>query len=443
MGIQLDDAVPSERTLRDFERFLLRPHPESGVPRYLLFHEHVVRLCLDSGLVGPNAVWAGDSTPMWCYGATLDTTRLLGDGLRMLARRWAKATRQTLADVAATWELPWLTAKSTKGGLNVDWRSPDERAAAIDQLASAVVTVTDRIQSEFCQARRGLRKPVLRLVRQLLRVVSDDLVTDEQGRLVVAKHVAKDRIVSLTDPEARSGRKSKSQTFQGFKLHLVGDVVSGLIAAVTVTAGNVHDSRPAHRLIRRAKSLSADIQQVLADTAYGAVGLRQRVQRTLGVRLVAPPPKGRVSKDKTRVAKSDFLIDFETNTAMCPNAVLTDELKTSHAKGELRRYFYWPKESCGRCPLRERCLGKGGARKRIALHPQEQELRQYRDDWSKPEVQRSYRDRSQCERLINQAVRHGGRKARAWGLAAANQQAHAITAVCNLALLARHLADAA
>ena len=67
-------------------------HPEAGVPRHLLFHEHVVRLCSDAKVVvGHDAVWAGDSTPMWCYGAVLDTVRLLGDGLRMLARRWASA----------------------------------------------------------------------------------------------------------------------------------------------------------------------------------------------------------------------------------------------------------------------------------------------------------------------------------------------------------------
>jgi hypothetical protein len=77
--------------------------------------------------------------------------------------------------------------------------------------------------------RPGLRKALLRRGRHLLRVVSDDLETDAQGQLVIAERVAADRLVSITDPEARHGRKSKSQTFHGFKVRLLGDVVSGLI----------------------------------------------------------------------------------------------------------------------------------------------------------------------------------------------------------------------
>ena len=135
----------------------------------------------------------------------------------MLARRWARATRRSLAAVAAQWELPWLTAKSTKGGLDADWRSADGRADAMDRLANDVINVAGLIKRDLGQARGGLQKSILRLARRLVRVVSCDLNTDEQGRLTVAQYVAEGRLVSLTDPEARSGRKSKSQTFKGFQ----------------------------------------------------------------------------------------------------------------------------------------------------------------------------------------------------------------------------------
>ncbi len=94
------------------------------------------------------------------------------------------------------------------------------------------------------------RKRLLRKGRYLLRVVAQDLEPDDAGRLVVARKVAANRLVSLTDPQARHGRKSKSQTFEGFKVHVLGDVVSGLLLSLSVTSGNVHDGQPAHRLIR-------------------------------------------------------------------------------------------------------------------------------------------------------------------------------------------------
>jgi len=46
-----------------------------------------------------------------------------------------------------------------------------------------------------------------------------------------ARKVARARLISLTDPQARHGRKSKSSVFNGFKLHVLGDSVGGLIAA--------------------------------------------------------------------------------------------------------------------------------------------------------------------------------------------------------------------
>jgi hypothetical protein len=84
MGLAMDETSPSETTVRRFETFLAKRDPRFGVPRYLLAHEHVVRACLLDEQLVAEAVWATDSTPMWCYGAVRDTVRLLGDGIRML-----------------------------------------------------------------------------------------------------------------------------------------------------------------------------------------------------------------------------------------------------------------------------------------------------------------------------------------------------------------------
>jgi hypothetical protein len=139
MGLALGTGSPSERTLRDFERFLLRRHGSTQVPRYLLLHEHIVRSGIEHGVVdAAKAAWAMDSTPMWCYGAARDTVRLLGDGLRMLAQAWARATRRPLAAVADEWQLPWLLAKSTKGAFTVDWREAAATATVVTGLAGNV-----------------------------------------------------------------------------------------------------------------------------------------------------------------------------------------------------------------------------------------------------------------------------------------------------------------
>jgi hypothetical protein len=257
---------------------------------------------------------------------------------------------------------------------------------------------------------------------------------------VIAQKVAADRIVSLTDTQARHGRKSRSQTFNGFKVHVLGDVVSGLIAAVSVTPGNVHDSDPSHRLLARAKKLVATLDRVLADTAYGGARDHHLATGVLGITLITPPPA--VSTDSGTLRKQAFAIDFEAATATCPNGVTTSHvtLVRDRSHGVSSPTYHWPAATCGACPMRDACIGKSTRGRKVELHPYERELRAVRTEWNKPEVRADYRRRSECERLVNQLTRHGARDARAFGLQKANQQAHLVAMRCNLQLLARALA---
>jgi len=386
-------------------------------------------------------MWSMDSTPMWCHGAVLDTMRLLGDGLRTLCLDFARLTATPVELLAEQGDLGLLTAKSTKGFFAIDWRDGRQRADLMDRLARLVLDVVRIIRRHVETLPAGKRKRVLRRARHLTKVIRDDLEVDDEGRLVVVRRVARDRLVSLTDPQARHGRKSRQSTFHGYKVHVLGDVVSGVIASLSVTQGNAHDGSQAHRLIRRARAMCQDIEQVLADTAYGGARLRHLVRGTEGVELVAPPPPRPLAKGK--LGRRDIAIDFETWTATCAAGVPTTTCTWNRSREHhaLVRRFCWPKTTCDACSLSEPCRGKSPRGKYIKLHPYEQELRAARRRWDEPDVRQAYRVRTQCERLVNQITRHGGRKARAFGLAAANLQAHVVAMRCNLDLLARALAN--
>jgi hypothetical protein len=441
LGLEFGDPTPSEKTVRDFERFMRQRHPETDTPRYLMLHEHIVRTCLDLGVVGKDAIWATDSTPMRCFGAVQDTVRLLGDGLRSLGKSWARATRTSLESVARQWDLDLLLSKSTKGAFSLDWRDPDQRGGVFDQLARQVIEVVQVVRRELPSIRPAKRKGVLRRCRSLLKVIRDDLEGDEDGRLVVARRVARDRLVSILDPQARHGRKSRSRTFNGFKMHVLGDVVSGLVASVAVTPGNGHDGSPAPRLIRRAKALCEDIEQVLADTAYGGARLRHVSRHVSDVQILTPPPP--VTLPEGKLGRLDMDIDFEALTMTCHGGVTTSTWTWAPSVdyGVHVRRFRWPTETCAGCRLRDACCGKKREGHWVKLHPYERELRAAREDWRQAEVRTLYRKRSECERLVNEPIRHGGRQARGFGLGAANLQAHVIVVRCNLGLLARKLAE--
>lgn len=441
MGLPADVPVPSERTVRDFERFLGARHPQIGVHRYVLLHEHIVRLCLGHNVLDRPALWGIDSTPMWCFGACIDTVRLMGTGLRHLARAWAKATGETFATVARRWSAPFLLTPSTKGGFDIDWKDTRQREEVINTLAHATLRIVTALRRQIADVRQRFRKQVLLLCRRLLSVVGNDLEPDEDGRLAIARKVTEGRLVSFTDPLARNGVKSKSKRFKGFKLHLVGDLVSGLIVSVAVTPGNQHDQTPALRLIGRARTLVNEIDEILGDSAYGFTELRARTLRQHAVVLVSPPSDSGRTPRNVEFTKSDFALDFDVGTATCPAGVVSTERVMRQRNQRMAPTFVWPRDACDGCPLREGCLPSGARRRVLRLHPDERLLRQTREAWSQPAMRQKYRRRGEFERLVSRMVQLGGRRAIAWGIAFARLQAHCLAAVNNLGLLAARLAQ--
>lgn len=459
MGLPVSGKTPTEKTVREVEAWLLEEHEGSGVTRLEAWWEHVVHVALWSARArgGPPPKWFIDSTPMWCFGAVLDTIRLLGDGLRRLGRAWAQATECSLKAVATAWELPLLTAPSTKGWLKLDWSNAEARSSAVSDLVDAVLRVSGSVKAGLRELAEPDRRRIADLCDLLLRVVEQDLEKDEHGRWRVAQKVAPGRMVSLTDPEAGHGHKSRSEGFWGYKINVFGDVASGVVAALSVTRGNGHDAAPGHALVVEAQRMRLEIRQVLADTAYG--GIENRLAMVaLGVDLVAPPPGG-AREGGERFSKNDFAIDFEAQTATCPAGVTTDDAEKTRAKVPTLA-FRWPLAACAGCPLQKKCFRRpiapanagpersrrtGRPRKsgrRLVLDEFERERREARDQWQDPARRELYRDRSMGERLNVLLVQHGARQARSSGRRRAELQAHLIGMVVNLGVVARNVAEA-
>ena len=440
MGLNLDVKPPDEKTVREFEAFLRERHPEAGVARFVLFHEHIVRLCQRDDLLEDEPIWVTDSTPMWCYGAVVDTVRLIGRAVTSVVRRYAEGRRKRAEQVADQWGVDWMFAPSIKGAFEIDWADADERSEVISHMAGKAVEAVEEVRRNLESVRRGKRKRLLKLCRRLMTIIEQNLEVDSDGHWQVARGVATDRIISLHDPEARHGRKSSSKTFNGFKLHLLGDAVSGLILSVAVTPGNVHDGQPAPRLIKRAKRLCTSMHRLLGDTAYGGAQLREESEQLEGVKILAPPPNG---TQHDGLGKADFEVDIEQGRATCPRGVVSEEMAyVSYGDGSRRApRFLWPRETCQQCPLAEQCKApKTQRNSRMVFHPNESKLRQVRAEWNRPETRREYRKRSQGERLVNEMVRRGGREAMAWGIGSAQLQAYVIAMANNLSLLAQRLA---
>ena len=77
----------------------------------------------------------------------------------------------------------------------------------------------------------------------LATVVGQDLDQDDaDGVFRIVRRVAKDRVISTVDPEARHGHKTSASGFDGYKGHLAIDPDTEIITATEVTAGNTGDA---------------------------------------------------------------------------------------------------------------------------------------------------------------------------------------------------------
>lgn len=397
-----------------------------------------------AGLVGRRRVL--DSTPIYDAVATMDTVTLVRSAIRGLLA------------VAGEWE-PDLRARLRRdddyaraGKPVCDYDDPAAREALVDALARDARALLVALDG------RQLPDSLAQAAALLAAVVGQDLDEGDDGRFRIARRVAKDRILSTVDPDARHGHKTSARHFDGYKGHVAIDPDAELVTATTVTAGNRGDAAavadllagdlPAPRADDQAGSESADVQRVSADppatdgasadqepltvygdAAYGAGEVLDHLEQAQAVARckVQPPvaPGGRFAKDA-------FTIDLETATVTCPAGQTVPLAR--HGAGSIARFG----AACATCPLAEQCTTARSGRT-VSVGPYEAQLAAARAEQTDPIWQADYRaNRPKVERKIGHLMRrrHGGRRARVRGQPKVAADFALLAAAVNLARLA-------
>jgi hypothetical protein len=199
----------------------------------------------DAGLVGKKR--AIDSTPLYDAVATMDTVTLIRSAIRNLVKV-AEGELATELRSAITSGDDYASAAKPQ----IDWDDKDAQAELVDSRAKdayACLVVLDGSEPgpEVTQA-----------ARLLATVVGQDLEEGADGVFRIARKVAKDRVISTVDPEARHGHKTQHRKFDGFKGHIAIDPDSEIITATTVTPGNAGDASVAEDLIADLLELPGD-----------------------------------------------------------------------------------------------------------------------------------------------------------------------------------------
>ena len=381
-----------------------------------------------------------DTTYIFGRGAVKDTYNLLGDGITRVVRVLADSAGVRPQEWAKEHQLARYFASSVKGEAGVDWDS----ATAREQFLRAIVADADRVLdmvrqrlAEEAQAEAGGDGGLAEAASLLGQLLLQDIERREEGA-ALRQGVARDRIVSVQDPEMRHGRKSAAKLFDGYKAAVAVDGDSGIIMATTVLAGNAPDNEGALALVEAAESnAQVQVEETVGDCAYGDGQTRQEFA-DVGRRLVAKVP---APGESDWFGKEAFAIDVASQSCTCPAGELTTKLvlvgRSTDRKGKRHKQqsFEFDTAVCHACALRGQCLrGKSG--RRVRLHRQEKLLQQARALQHSEEFAPYRILRQAGEHRLARLTQLGVRQARYFGRAKTWVQVLLAATVANLTLIA-------
>src|SRR3954449_1455126 len=293
LGIELDARPFAKSTLQEFRAQLIVHQEAAAIFQQRL--ELAKRRGKFRSKTGERRKLkvALDTTNILGRGAVKDTDNLLGDGIMKLARGLAKLGGQALGAWAeAQGYGRYVGPTSLKGTAEIDWGDAEQRRRFLGEIVSDA----DRLLEQARVVRTGLDEgsaaeaTLLEAAGLLSRVLIQDVERREDGP-AIKQGVAKDRLLSVHDPELRHGRKSASKRFDGHKAAVAVDTDEPIITAVTVLAGNAPEAEGALELIEQTEAnTGCAVDETMGDCAYGGGETRQAfadADRTLVAKVPA------------------------------------------------------------------------------------------------------------------------------------------------------------
>ena len=448
LGLEVQDRAVGQATLVEFRaRVQLHEKMEEAFGRFL-------EVLLEAGVVSQEAVQLLDSTAIWGQGAVQDTYNLIGSAVRKLlgvaSKRRGRRATELAGEIGLMLTAPAETG-SLKGRGEIDWSDAGERRSFLNQIVGearlllSALSGDERDDPDVAEAMALLRRI---LVQDLEPVREEGKLPEDRGgggsdneqailaldtEVDIRRGVAKDRVVSVGDPQMRHGRKSHNRRWDGYKAHVSVEAQHGFFTAVEVTPANVHDGKAAPSLMDQQWERGLKPVANVGDMAYSTAKLRKWAKEK-GTEIVArvPPP----SQRKGYFSKADFALDLEEESVTCPAGCKTMEHQ-SHSGGG--RTFVFDGRVCADCPSRPQCTEKDPDRMRrrgegrtIAWHALEAVLQAARAAEATPGVQELLGLRWKVEQRIAHLVRRGLRQARYRGVRKVQFQALTAALVANL-----------
>lgn len=440
LGIELKERPFAKSTLQLFRAQLIL-HQKAR-----MMFERSLQKARESGFLKRRKKLhvAVDTMAILGRGAVKDTYNLLADGIVKLVRVLAGLSAQSAQQWAAARGLGRYFAPSIKGFEEVDW--DDEGARR--RFLSGIVEDAERLL-EIARRQRGHGEQssdqdqrIVEASDLLRRLLVQDVERKQDGPQI-RQGVAKDRVVSVHDPQMRHGHKSSTGRFDGHKGAVAVDSESQLITAVDVIAGNAYDGDTGLALTEQSeRSTGLEAAETVGDCAYGDGETRRQFReagRALEAPVPAPPRTGKIPKEQFHIGRRE-------DQVTCPAGVTTQnwswrKLPANRSGWRYRvKTFTFPAKHCAACRLKASCVGERDGPRTITLHPQQKEMERARRHQKTVAHRKARKRRQVAEHRIARLRQLGVKQARYMGHAKTLFQLLVAATVANLTLVAAAMA---
>lgn len=394
IGIPVEDSSYDHSALGDFRDRL-------GEERWKKLFFHILKQIEDAGFAkGTQYV---DATHVIANIAIPGTIGLIRQGIKALMEEIEKVDPKLYEELGGK----KIADKKEK----IHTLKPEEKKKKLVEVVKEAITIKSKAEK--------LESPSVNQKIEQLNQILNENIEEKNGEVQKKKEHVKDKLVSLVDKDARHGAKSDKKTFTGYKANVMKSE-DGFVTNVITTPGNTYDGDLLVPLVDEKTANSSKPEKVGGDTHYGSAENRfQMFQR--GVTIVAPlkedsNPTGLLSQEK-------FVLD-ETGVT-CPAGNRT--MISNFNKKEGTTTFYFKREICQECVLKDKCTKQGGRTVTIGKH---HELIKEAKEYNKTqEFKDDMKERAHIEPKHAEMKRfHGLARAKYWGLPKMNIQS-IITAI--------------
>jgi IS5 family transposase len=407
LGIPVEDTSYDHSALGDF-RYRL------GEEMWKKLFFMILKQIEDAGFAKGNQYV--DATHVISNIAVPGTIGLIRQGIRALMEEIEKADPRLYEEMGGE--------KAANKKEKVHTLKPEEKKKKLVEVVEEARTLRGKAEEQESPS-------VKQKIEQLNRILNEN-TEEENGDIQKKKYHVKNKLVSLVDKDARHGAKSDKKTFTGYKANVMKSE-DGFVTNIETSPGNTYDGDVLLPLVDEMTANGSKPEKVVGDTHYGSAENRfQMLQR--GITLVAPlkedsNPTGLFSQDK-------FSLD-ETGIS-CPAGNRTMISNLSEKEGTTT--FYFKKEICGQCVLKNRCTKQERRTVTIGKH---HELIVEAKKYNKTQnFKDDMKERSHIEpKHSEMKLLHGLVRARYWGLPKVNIQSIITSIAVNVKRLANVIAS--